>query len=153
MKSVCAWCQADLGEVESEAHLEDSITHGICSSCVARLRSSYLERSESLQDFLDRLGVPVLLLESDARVLTGNKLARDLLGKGLGDLEGRRGGEVIECTHSKTPEGCGQTVHCKTCTIRNTVLETFETGRNFLHVQAYPDIQIGAIRRDRDRSA
>jgi len=92
-------------------------------------------------EFLDRLGVPVLLVESEPRVLTGNKPARDLLGKGLGDIEGRRGGEVIECVHSYSPGGCGQDVHCKSCTIRNTVLETFKTGKSFTHVQAFPDIQ------------
>jgi len=94
-------------------------------------------------EFLDRLGVPVLLVESEPRVLTGNKPARDLLGKGLGEIEGRRGGEVIECVHANTPGGCGQDVHCKSCTIRNTVLETFETGKSFLHVKAFPDIQFG----------
>ena len=140
MKHVCAWRQADLGEVESEANSEDSITHGICSSCAIRLRSG---RGEPLMEFLDRLSVPVLVVESEPRVLTGNKPARDLLGKGLGEIEGRRGGEVIECFHASQPGGCGQTEHCKSCTIRNTVLETFETGESFLHVQAFPDIQVG----------
>jgi hypothetical protein len=92
-------------------------------------------------EFLDRLGVPILLAESEPRVLTANKPARDLLGKGLGDIEGHKGGEVIECVYASTPDGCGQDVHCKACTIRNTVLETFETGKNFLRVKAFPDIQ------------
>lgn len=140
MRRICAWCQTGLGEVESEADSENTITHGICPSCTTRLSS---ERGEHLQEFLDRLGVPVLLVESDVRVLTANKPARELLGKGLGEIEGRRGGEVIECVHASEPGGCGQTAHCKACTIRKTVLETFETGKSCLHVQAYPDIQFG----------
>jgi len=140
MKRVCAWCQADLGEVESKANPENAITHGICCSCAARLRST---RGEPLQDFLNRLGVPVLLVESEPRVMTANEPARKLLGKCLGEIEGRRGGELIECVHASQFDGCSQPTHCKTCKIRNTVLETFETGRSFLHVQTFPDIQVG----------
>jgi hypothetical protein len=140
MKRVCAWCQADLGEIESKNQPVDAITHGICAACATRFCSG---KGESLMGFLDRLGAPVLLIESEPRVLTANKPARKLLGKGPGDIEGHRGGTVIECVHANTPEGCGQTVHCKSCTIRNTVLETFQTGKSFLHVQAFPDIQIG----------
>jgi len=140
MRRICAWCQTDLGEIESEANSENTITHGICPACATRLCS---ENGEPFMDFLDRLGVPVLLVGPDVNVLTGNKPARDLLGKGLGNIEGRRGGEVIECVHASQPGGCGQTVHCKSCTIRNTVLETFETGKSFEHVQAFPDIQLG----------
>jgi hypothetical protein len=92
-------------------------------------------------EFLDRLGVPVLLVESEPRILTGNKPACQLLGKELPQIEGHKGGEVIECAYASTPDGCGQDVHCKACTIRNTVLETFETGRSFLHVKAFPNIQ------------
>ncbi|MDP6634862.1 MAG: hypothetical protein QGG42_08200 [Phycisphaerae bacterium] len=142
MRRVCAWCRADLGPVESNIHPEDTVTHGICPSCAARLSSLSVNRPEPLHQFLDSLGVPVLLVESEPRVLTGNKLARQMLGKELDEIEGRRGGEVIRCTHADTPGGCGKDVHCKSCTIRNTVLETFATGKDFLHVQAYPDIQL-----------
>jgi len=38
LKRVCAWCQADLGEVES---LESGVTHGICRSCRTRVESEY----------------------------------------------------------------------------------------------------------------
>ncbi|MCP4379233.1 MAG: hypothetical protein GY794_24055 [bacterium] len=94
-------------------------------------------------DFLDYLDIPVLLIESEPRSLTANEPARKLLGKGSHDIDGLRGGEAIECVHASSPDGCGQTEHCKSCTIRNTVRETFETGKSFLHVKAYPDIQVG----------
>jgi len=99
------------------------------------------ERGESIQEFLDRLGVPILLVEPEPRVRTGNRYARELLGKELAAIEGRMGGDVIECVYSKRPGGCGKDVHCKTCTIRNTVLDTFATGKSHLAVRAFPDIQ------------
>jgi hypothetical protein len=42
---------------------------------------------------------------------------------------------------TKSPEGYGNTVHCKSSTIRIIVLETFATGKSFVRVPAYPDIQ------------
>jgi len=140
MQHICAWCQADLGEIESATHNDTDISHGICPSCANRIRA---EMGEPLQEFLDRLDAPVLLLESGARVVTANKCARDMLGKELSEIQAHRGGEVIECMYANMPGGCGEQLHCKSCTIRNTVLETYETGKSFLHVKAFPDIQVG----------
>ncbi|MBN2430525.1 MAG: hypothetical protein JXQ27_03585 [Acidobacteria bacterium] len=50
---------------------------------------------------------------------------------------------MIECVHAGRPGGCGEQVHCKSCTIRNTVLETFQSGESCIRVKAYPDIQMG----------
>lgn len=41
--------------------------------------------------------------------------------------------------HSKLPEGCGQTIHCKSCTIRNSVMDTLNTGISHTNVPAYLD--------------
>jgi len=140
MQHICAWCHADLGEIESASQSATDVSHGICSACADRIRA---EMGEPLQEFLDRLEAPILLVESGPRVLTANKRARELLGKELSEIKGHRGGEVIECMYANLPGGCGEQLHCKACTIRNTVLETFETGNSFLHVKAFPDIQVG----------
>jgi len=117
------------------------ITHGICEACAARVLAN---PGESLLDFLDRLEVPVLAILSDAKVFTANQKAQALLGKGLPQLQNYRGGEVIECRYAHLGNGCGFEVHCHSCTIRKTVLETFATGKSRLKVKAYPDLQIGA---------
>ena len=74
-------------------------------------------------------------------ICTANRQTRQLLHKQLVDIEGRPGGDVIECAYAKLPEGCGNTVHCMSCTTRITVTETMNTGRNFTWMPAYPDIQ------------
>jgi hypothetical protein len=140
MQRVCAWCRAELGEVESEVQSDLAVTHGICPACAARVRS---EVSEPLQDFLERLGVPVILLNAEIQSMAANSMAQKLLGKELSGADARMLGEVIECTHASEPDGCGNTTHCTTCTIRKTVLETYETGKSCLHVKAFPDVQIG----------
>jgi hypothetical protein len=140
MRRVCAWCGKKLGNIAAESESEYAVSHGICDSCALRLLS---EDAKPLHDFLDGLGVPVLVMESGNVVRTANRFARELLRKDLCEMEGLRGGNVLECPYAKLPGGCGQQEHCKSCTIRNCVLETFETGRSILRRRAYPDIQFG----------
>jgi len=138
VKKICAWCGKDLGIVESRSHSEDVITHGMCEACATRFTT---DTGTTLHEFLDSLGVPVFLVEPEPRVRTGNKQARELLDKDLSMIEGQLGGDVIECIYAKQPHGCGNDVHCKSCTIRNTVLDTFATGKSSVRIPAYPDIQ------------
>ncbi len=141
MKKVCAWCKTDLGEIPSDRFPREAITHGICPTCRDRLSH---ETGETLRDFLDRLKVPVLLMEQDARVLGANSPAQQLLNKALPDIENRPGGNVIECVHAHEPGGCGGTIHCKSCTIRRTVTDTYNTGSSHVSVPAYQDVRTPA---------
>ncbi|MCL5269087.1 MAG: PAS domain-containing protein [bacterium] len=137
MIAICAWCGFDMGTIGADGGGRGPITHGLCDSCHRKLIANY---TQSFRDFLDHLPVPILLLEPGVTVLTANRRARALLGKELPEIEGRRGGDVIECVHARTPEGCGQTIHCRGCAIRRTVTETFATGVSRMGVPTYPDI-------------
>ena len=117
------------------------ITHGICDACSQTVLE---EVSEPLQQFIHRLEMPVLMINAETLVVTGNRLAQEILGKDLQEIEGQTGGRVIQCTHAFKPEGCGKGQHCQSCTIRRTVTETFKTGKPCIGVRAYPDIQLGA---------
>jgi len=68
---------------------------------------------------------------------------------------GLRRGEAMECRYARLPEGCGETVHCEICSVRNTVLEVLETGESREQVPAYVDrgahrvpLTISAFERD-----
>lgn len=134
MVSVCAWCRREMGFKEGP---QGDITHGICPECYRRFFGK-VER-ESLSEFLEWLGVPVFLVDGDVRVVAANRKAADLVGTEPADLEGAYGGEVIECARSRLPGGCGRTVHCRACTIRNTVTDTFRSGRSHLRIPAVAD--------------
>ena len=138
MKRICAWCQCELETMTASTERESVITHGICDGCAKRLET---DPAEKVQSFLDRLEVPVLMIESGPRVWAANKSASHILGKELPEFEGRPPGDAIECVNAQKPGGCGQQVHCRSCAIRHTVLETFATGKSFKKVLAYPDIQ------------
>ena len=57
-----------------------------------------------------------------------------MLNKSDREVFGLLGGEVMECAYARLPEGCGKTVHCEACTIRNTVMAAMESGEPQMHV-------------------
>jgi hypothetical protein len=136
MKAICAWCNRLLSAEGLQA--EEVITHGMCRECEEHLLVGF--NHPSLQEFLDRLGMPVLLVDDDVNVLAANDMASKLLGKEKGELEGYRGGDVIECSYARLPGGCGRTVHCNACAIRMSVQDTCTTGKSCEKVPACADL-------------
>ena len=136
MSRICAWCKAELPTANGEpAH---DITRCFCPAC--REYFSTPQTAKSLQQFLDELAVPVLVMDDDVRVLGFNECARALLGPRLEGCPGQYGGDVLECAYARLPGGCGNTEHCKACAIRNTVTSTQTTGVGQVNVPAYQDI-------------
>ena len=133
MKRICAWCHKNMGTMPSDIHAETIITHGICKDCLHQL---FGEEGVELQVFLDSLAVPVVVVDATVTVKTANRPARELLHKELPAIEGYKGGDVFECVHAKQPEGCGFTIHCSGCVIRQTVTDTFQSGKSHLKVPA-----------------
>ena len=83
----------------------------------------------SLQEFLDSLIVPTILLDQKGSIQTVNEKARLFFNKDLFFFKGKAPGDVFECEYAKLPGGCGLTVHCSGCTIRQAITETFTSGR------------------------
>ena len=143
MRRVCAWCGVALTSVSEVIDASQPISHGICTAC----SQAYLGQigSSSAQEFLDALGVPVLVVDQDVRVLGASRQAAERLGKSIATLLALKGGDVIECVNA--PVGCGKTIHCRSCAIRNTVRTTYETGGACSRVVAYPDVELSCERK------
>lgn len=136
MNKACIWCKAELPtEVGDPAHI---ITRSFCSNC--RELFSSPRYPMSLKEYLNQIGLPVLVMDDDVRVLDFNEPARALLGGRLPDCVGYYGGDVLECAYARLPGGCGNTEHCKACAIRRTVTTTYATGKSQENVPAYQDI-------------
>ncbi|MFH1123775.1 MAG: hypothetical protein V1758_08980 [Pseudomonadota bacterium] len=133
MKKMCAWCRKNLGTIDSDPGTEDQISHGICKDCQDNL---FFQLGVDLQVFLDSLKVPVLVVDSNKTVVTGNNQAQVLFNKTLLAIQGYKPGEVFECPYARLPEGCGNTVHCSGCAIRRAVMETYSTGKSLLRIPA-----------------
>ena len=139
MIHVCAWCKKVLGSENSDEKTDRTITHGICRECADKFK---YPQEIPFKHFLDKLSVPILAVNNEGIVVTANEEVCSLLGKNLFQIEGNPGGNVIECVNARLPGGCGKQIHCKSCTIRNTVMHTHATGQSHLKVKAYPDIQM-----------
>jgi hypothetical protein len=126
-----------LGTVEEHNRTDERISHGICRDCLEQFMAG---SGESLDAFLESLEAPVCVVDEECRIIAANALAQHTISKDMGQIRGRLGGEVFGCEHSRLPGGCGHTVHCESCTIRNTVIETFETGKPCTRVPACRDL-------------
>ena len=138
MKRICAWCKKDLGVSSTFNGIADvPITHGMCADCVRKTLSF---KAKPLRNFLDQFSKPVFLLNSEGRIVTGNRAGFSLLQKNPEEVDGKLGGDAFGCKYASLQGGCGNTVHCKSCTIRITILNTLQTGKSNIRVPAYPDL-------------
>ena len=124
MRHICAYCNKNLSPPDGD---DDKISHGVCTSCYNHVKATM---GVDLREFLNMLDHPVLLVDHDVRVLTSNWKARQMAGKVIRDVEGHLGGEVFECENATLPDGCGKTIHCSACVIRNAVNEVYQSGNS-----------------------
>lgn len=138
MKKVCAWCKKELSSPDTDsANADAPVSHGMCGDCARRILSY---KAQPIRAFLDQFSKPVFLVNGEGRIVTGNSSALSLLGKKPDQVDGKLGGDAFGCKNAGLPGGCGNTVHCKSCTIRRTVLETQQTGKSNRNIPAYPDL-------------
>jgi PAS domain-containing protein len=133
MLRLCAWCGKELSPGPFDVDAQKVITHGVCDECAYHLIA---QMGMPLREYLDGIGMPILVVNGAGTVETANAQARTLLHKSLPEIEGLKGGDVFECTFARLPEGCGRTVHCTGCTIRRTVMHTHDTGQSQRQVPA-----------------
>lgn len=93
MKLICAWCRPDIGRVEGSKLCDSEISHGICESCHDNIM---FQQGVPLQQYLDSLPLPVLVVNDDVMVQAANRKACELLGKGPDEIVQLLGGNVFE---------------------------------------------------------
>lgn len=137
IRQACYVCGIELGEPLEQNVPGEHISHGVCRKCLDICMAG---SGKAMDEFLDSLLVPVIVVDGNVRVVTANALAQELVSKSLEEIGGRLAGEVFECTHSHQPGGCGHTLHCQSCMIRNSVTKTFQTGDPCIRVPACQDL-------------
>ena len=141
MRLVCSYCSKELALIEPLA--DARVSHGMCEEC-----GEYFRRQWSgikLGEYLDQFDRPVLVVGEKGRVIAANEPMASMLGQDARSIFGLLGGEAMECQYSRLPERCGNTVHCKTCTIRNTVQRALTTGEPQLRVPAHLDQKTATV--------
>jgi hypothetical protein len=133
IRVVCCYCKKQVKTKPSEF---DAVSHGVCDRCLPLM---VRELGQPMSEFLDDLSPPVLVVQDNARVIAANAAARKMLTREQLEICGELAGEVLGCSHAREPGGCGQTVHCKSCAIRQCVAHTMETAEP-CRKTAYADI-------------
>ena len=141
MKVTCAYCGCSLPEKEPLD--SDELSHGICEQCLSEYALRWA--GTTMDDYLAQFDVPVLVVDRDARVLGINPSMKALLPDQTEDPRGRLSGEVVECTHSKLPGGCGGTVHCVACSLRGAVRRAYANETGEVSVPVYVDREDGRV--------
>jgi signal transduction histidine kinase len=95
------------------------------------------DREEQLTAIYENAPLIMMLVDGERCVRKVNRLAEQFAGAAEADLIGRRGGEALRCLHAlDNPQGCGFGPYCQECTVRRTVIETFEIGHCHHQVEA-----------------
>ena len=137
MKQICMYCNKVLGTLSEDEEDKELISHGVCPDCLPKFLAG---SGQPLAEFLDTLPGPIFVIDRDVRIIATNTEGQKCVPKGAGAIHNHLAGEVFECSNSTLPGGCGQSIHCKSCTIRNAVMKTFETGNSCIGIPAYLDL-------------
>jgi hypothetical protein len=144
MKEVCMRCGSELNQAAIPQKAMQLITNGLCSVCTSEVFKQ--SGGSTLKKFLNAIDSPILLMQGNPRqVVTANQKACALFEKDLSKIEQHRGGQVFDCIHSFTEEGCGKDINCNNCKIKNAVVETFSTGASFKGVSTVLEIKKNEI--------
>jgi len=130
MLVVCAWCGK---RISGNSEPDGMLSHGICNDCAA---SHFRHYPVEQVNVLDQFHTPILIVGADGNIETANQAALDLLHKDRGEIKYQPGGNVFNCVYSALPEGCGKTIHCKSCTVRRTVEQVLKTGKPLFKIPA-----------------
>jgi PAS domain-containing protein len=152
----CARCNAALPNDSDTCGTP--LSNGLCSACRAEAERSLAGVTQAeggrgcadavpvqLRELLDRFEAPVLVVNSAGAIIGANGVALMMLGKEHRDIVGRLGGVVLECVHASEPGGCGRTLHCDGCGIRQTVMTTLRSGQATALAQAVTVQQKGGV--------
>jgi len=78
----------------------------------------------------DAMPSPVFVVDADVRIYEYNIAAEALLTAEKPEVLRMRGGEALHCLHHHVEEnGCGRTVACADCVVRNSVNKAFHGGK------------------------
>jgi hypothetical protein len=93
-----------------------------------------------LNSIFDDLPLIMILIDQNGKIENINRAATVALEKEKKDCVGLLGGEIFQCINSFTGEGCGKSRECLECNVRNSVMHTFETGKNIYKKESELDI-------------
>ncbi|MBN1266488.1 MAG: PAS domain S-box protein [Anaerolineales bacterium] len=96
-----------------------------------------VEQKDLLSAIYRNAPLVMMVVNAERRIQQINRFATQFADRDAEEPLGMRGGEALRCLHVlDDPEGCGFGTFCQQCIIRNTVLDTLETGKTYLQVES-----------------
>jgi PAS domain S-box-containing protein len=119
------------GDIERYVLMHEDITER------KRIEQELTEQKELLSAIYRNAPLMMMVVNNERRLQQVNGLATQFANRDAGEMLGLRGGEALRCMHVlDDPRGCGFGEFCQQCVIRNTVLDTLETGETHLQMEA-----------------
>jgi PAS domain-containing protein len=141
VRLVCAYCRKVVREDPGSSVAD--VSHGMCAACEEHFGK--LWDGISLSEYLETLAEPIVVLDAGGRIVAANGKVEALSGREKAELAGALPGRAFACVHSRLPEGCGRTIHCRECTIRRALTKVQETGKPVLRAPAWVKTDAGRV--------
>lgn len=94
-----------------------------------------LNNAAFLQNIFDAMPTSVFIVDSDVRITNVNAAASRIFDMDRNAFVLKRGGEVLNCVNADNNiGGCGRSVHCSDCVLRNSVRKASEGRKVFREV-------------------
>jgi PAS domain S-box-containing protein len=102
-------------------------------------RTAALRESEAeIRAIYQSAPVVMMLVDTERRVVRINTTGAEFAGRPGPELIGMRGGEALRCFHSfDSAQGCGFGEFCQHCAVRETVLDTLQTGTPHVQMECH----------------
>jgi len=102
-----------------------------------KTEKSLHENEVYLLSILNNAPIIILLVDEQLKIIKVNQTGLNLTEKSSNQVVGLRGGDVLNCIHStEHPEGCGHSLDCKVCALRNSINYTLDTHESLYKVEA-----------------
>ena len=102
-----------------------------------RIEQEMIEQKDMLAAIYRNAPLVMMVVNAERRIQQINGFAAQFANRDAEEMLGLRGGEALHCLYVlDDPRGCGFGEFCRQCVIRNTVLDTLETGQTHLQIEA-----------------
>jgi len=119
------------GEIMEVIHILTDI------SSSKRMEETLRSSEAKLKAIFDGTPIIMMVVDGENRIREMNAAGKKMARNKEKDTIRLRTGPVLRCIHSlENPEGCGYSESCSGCTLRTTVLDTLETGKEHHNVEA-----------------
>ncbi len=107
-----------------------------------KMEQKIREKKEKYTNIFEALPTVTLVVDPERRVREINMRGENFADRPREDMIGKRGGTALRCVHHlDDPKGCGFSSHCEDCTVRNTVLDSLETGESYFRKKAHLTVE------------